>query len=128
MSFAYEQTRLVFNDFIINVDVSDTEEKTIQGLSNRERLPDGQGMLFVVNSVSDWDGSIWMKDMLFPIDVIWLTEDFIVFDISRDIHPETFPEEFYPSHIAHYVLEVPAGWADRHGVQVGTKLLKQLIT
>jgi len=125
MSFAHKQAQLMFNNTIIAVDISDTEKKITQGLSHRERLSNKQGMLFIVNSISYWDSSIWMKDMLFPIDIIWLDEDFVVFDIARDIHPETFPEKFHPLYPAHYVLEVCAGWADRYGVRVGAKFLNQ---
>ncbi len=51
-----------------------TMEKT-RGLSYRASLADGSGMLF---TFSPGIQNFWMKDMNFPIDIIWIAEDKVV--------------------------------------------------
>lgn len=63
-----------------------------------------------------------MKDMKFPIDVIWLDGDYYVIDIAQSVEPNSFPEVFEPSEPALYILEVNAGFAKRYGVEVGDSL------
>jgi len=52
---------------------------------------------------------IWMKDMKFPIDIIWLDKDMSVISKELNVSPDTYPQVFYPSREAYYVLEVKAG-------------------
>ena len=47
-------------------------------------FPDGVGMLFVFNSPGQY--SFWMKDMHFPLDMVWIDSDKIVADISRNAY------------------------------------------
>ncbi len=89
------------------VEIADTEEKRTQGLSGREFLKGNEGMIFVFPE-SDYYG-FWMKDMRFPIDIIWLDENFSVIGITEHVSPETFPNVFYPPEPVRFVLEVSAG-------------------
>jgi len=86
-------------------------------LSNREKLAENQGMLFVFDH-TDYH-SFWMKDMRFAIDIIWIDENKKVVDITHNAEPESYPKIFKPSLPAQYVLEVNAGWAEEHRVKVG---------
>lgn len=56
------------NYYILVADLSITHEQII-----KSSLKENEGMLFVLNSSSR--GGFWMKDMKFPIDVIWLNEN-----------------------------------------------------
>lgn len=91
----------------IMVEIADTETKRTQGLSGRESLRENEGMLFVFPE-PDYHG-FWMKDMQFPIDIVWLDENLRVISVTERIAPETFPEVFYPPKPIQFVLEVPAG-------------------
>lgn len=99
------------------VDVADTNEERMKGLSGRERLGENQGLLFIFD-VSDLYG-IWMKNMKFPIDILWVDEKFQVVDTRENVLPESFPEIFYPISPAKYVIEVPAGWVEKSGIKNG---------
>lgn len=102
----------------ISVEVADTLSERTQGLSGRAALPEGHGMLFVFEREGDW--GIWMKDMQFPIDIIWADKNGEILTIARTIAPETYPNAFHPATPrARYVLEVPAGFADTRGVTEG---------
>ena len=101
----------------LQVEIVDDRWSRIKGLSGRESLAASTGMLFEFD-VSDHHG-IWMKDMNFPIDIIWLDENLRVVHTESNVLPETFPTSFKPSHPARFVLEVNDGFVERYSVSVG---------
>lgn len=101
----------------IKVEIADTDEKRERGLSGRKSLGKNEGMLFIFQLPAKY--SFWMKDMFFPLDIIWIDENKRVSAISKNIFPETYPASFSPSEDVKYVLEVNAGWAEKNGVKVG---------
>ena len=112
---------LQVGDAIVRAEVVDTDSARQKGLSGRERLPEGAGMLFVFPGADTY--GIWMKDMLFPIDIIWLNADLRVVHVVEEATPESYPTAFRPRLSAQYVLEVPAGFSARYGIQVGQEFV-----
>ncbi|QQR82525.1 DUF192 domain-containing protein [Candidatus Campbellbacteria bacterium] len=104
----------------INLEVADTDVLRTQGLSGRESLASTTGMLFVFDE-SDTYG-FWMKDMRFPLDIIWLDEQGVVVHIEYNVAPETYPSVLTPNEKALYVLEVNAGVASELLIEKGTRL------
>ncbi len=94
-------------DTIFNVDVVDTDTERTQGLSGLESLAEDEGMLFVFEKSGIYP--FWMKDMSFPIDIIWISENLKVVYVKENATPQSFPEVFTPDNSALYVLEVSAG-------------------
>jgi len=90
------------------------------GLSGRKSLPEGNGMLFDFGIPGKY--GFWMKDMLFPIDIIWLSESGIVVDIVENATPEEYPATYINEAPATYALELPANSARAHGLYLGTKV------
>jgi uncharacterized membrane protein (UPF0127 family) len=91
------------------------------GLSGRESLCAQCGMLFV--SGKPGPQSFWMKDMNFRLDMIFLDENFVVVDVAPGMRPcgkVCIP--YHSQSDAQYVLEVNAGFAEAHGVDVGKRL------
>jgi uncharacterized membrane protein (UPF0127 family) len=109
------------NGTAITVEVAKTEAQRVQGLSGHEPLNDGQGMLFIFEDKVP--RTFWMKDMRFALDILWI-EDGTIVKISSNLPPEgNEPKNRYRSDIpANYVLEVPAGWAERHHVTSGDRI------
>lgn len=101
----------------IKVELADTPEKIVQGLSGRVSIEEDGGMLFIFESSSKQ--AFWMKDMHFSIDMIWLAEDGRVAFIKHSATPESFPTVFAPDKDAKYVLEVRAGFAKKNNLKVG---------
>jgi len=102
----------------INVEVVRTETEREQGLSGREKLGKNYGMLFVFERRDFY--VFWMKDMLFPIDIIWIDKDGTVVDVLEDAQPDTYPEfQFVSDFLAQYVLEVNAGFFDKNNIKLG---------
>ncbi|MBP6925730.1 MAG: DUF192 domain-containing protein [Candidatus Pacebacteria bacterium] len=105
---------------LLQLFVVDTPEKQARGLSYIQELPVDTGMLFIFPQEGDL--SFWMKDMYFPIDIVWLDQSFTIIDIRENIDPETYPETFSPAMPAQYVIEVPAGKAGEWLFNVGDTL------
>ena len=104
----------------LKIEIADTLEERIKGLSGRESLNENAGLLFVHSEPGIY--GIWMKDMLFAIDVIWLDSEYRVVDMAHHVRPDSFPEIFEPSGLALYILEVNAGFAKRNGIEIGDAL------
>ncbi|MDO8569729.1 MAG: DUF192 domain-containing protein [bacterium] len=101
----------------IQVEIVDTPETREKGLSGREALPEGTGMLFIFDSPAQY--GFWMKDMDFAIDIVWVDGESRVIGIEREVLPNTFPQTFYPNQPIKYVLELPAGSANRYNIDIG---------
>jgi len=95
------------------VELAITPMERGQGLSGREVLPEGTGMLFIFEE--DQHLSFWMPDMNFPLDMVWIDSSCQVVDAtlnapapepgqSRDDLPR-----FSPRSPARFVLEINAG-------------------
>lgn len=117
---AYEtmRIRMAERDFI--ADIADTQALRELGLSGRQGLGDDEAMLFVFPTSGQ--NLFWMKDMLFPIDMIWLDKNKKVSHIVRDAEPSSFPQTFGPSTPTMYVIETRAGIADEIGLRIGDKV------
>ena len=62
-----------------------------------------------------------MKEMNFPLDIIWLDSEQKIIDIRSNLQPDSYPKTFSPNQPAQYVLEVPAGFAQNHNLNLGQK-------
>lgn len=111
------QSKVRIGNVELTVDIADTPQLTAQGLSGREELPEEHGMFFIFPSSGI--RSFWMKDMRFPIDIVWMDSSFRVVHITRNARPESFPETYAPDVPIQYVLEISAGAAEQHGIDVG---------
>lgn len=94
-----------------------TPEKRTQGLSGTKELDELQVMLFVFDT-NDRHG-IWMKDMNYPIDIFWVSEDFEIVHIEKRVPPESYPRTYRPSQPAKYVIESNANVAEGFNIKVG---------
>ncbi len=100
--------------------VADTDILRKQGLSGHRPLALNEGMLFVFPA--DDKHSFWMKDMLFPIDIFWLDNEYRIVDVKERATPESYPEVFTSSVPARYVLELSEGFFSSHKLKLGDGL------
>ena len=111
---------------VFAVELAQSSEERQLGLGNRKNISDNAGMLFVFPERDRH--SIWMRNMLFPLDIIWLNSadtkegSLTVVDMRLEVSPETYPEAFLPMEDALYVLELPAGSAKKAGIGMGSVL------
>lgn len=101
----------------IRVEIADTEETRNRGLSYRKDLEGIDGMLFVFDTAERH--SMWMKDMNFPIDIIWINESLSVVGIERNVQPDSYPKKFYAPAPARYAIETRDRYTDTFGIGVG---------
>jgi len=91
-----------------------------KGLGGRSSLPQDKGMLFVFPTVAIQ--CFWMKDMKFPIDMIWTNPTKQVVHIQANVSPSTYPNTFCPSTPAKYVIELNAGATARANITTSQTL------
>ena len=108
-------------DFLVELAL--TAEQQIQGLSGREVIGPGAGMLFVYEHESRY--TFWMKEMRFPIDIVWIGADCKVVDVTLEAPPpepgqslDQLPR-YSPDTPAQYVLEINAGESAAGGINPG---------
>lgn len=97
----------------------ETNEARAKGLSGRDNLAPGSGMLFVFDSPAKQ--CIWMKDMKFNLDIVWLDESKKVTKIEKDVRPDTYPASFCADNTK-YVIELNAGDAAKLGMSTGKQM------
>ncbi len=111
---------LSLGDTVIAVELATTTAQQELGLSYRSSLPVGHGMWFVLPAET-YQG-LWMKDMHFALDMIWVDHTLTVVDIKSNVTPDSYPTVFTPRMPAQYVLEVNTGFAAAHHVEIGGKI------
>lgn len=115
-----EYKTININEYLLYVEIADTEEKRIQGLSGRKTIAPDEGMLFVFKEKGE--NNIWMKDMNFSIDIIWLDEKSEIIYFVENAAPESYPDLLGTSKESKFVLEVPAGYIKLTNLKVGDKI------
>lgn len=107
-------------DGVFLTPVAKTPESREKGLSGTASLRENEGMLFVFDAEDKWP--VWMKDMKYPIDIIWLDKAKKVVYIVKNAPPESYPfENFTPKQNAKYILEVPAGTVNKKAISIATQ-------
>jgi hypothetical protein len=100
----------------IDIEIAQDDSKRQQGLMYRDKLAENQGMIFVFDG--DDTRSFWMKNTVLPLDMIFVNGHNQIVTIHKNTTP--YSEQSYTStKPAQYVVEVNAGYADRHKISVG---------
>ena len=99
-------TFVKIKDLIIPVDLAITPDQQAKGLSIKNTINENEGMLFIFHTPSDY--SFWMKDMKFPLDIVWINSNNEIVHIEKKLQPCVF-FPLCPSYSPHsnskYVLE-----------------------
>ncbi|MBI4066000.1 DUF192 domain-containing protein [Candidatus Kaiserbacteria bacterium] len=109
-----------FGGVSLRIEYAMTPEARELGLGGRTEIPEDYGMLFVFPE-DDYYG-FWMEDAMVPLDIFWLDAQGQTIFIMADIATSTYPDVFYPTTPARYVLETAAGFTRKHNVTIGTPL------
>jgi len=107
------------------VEIADTPAARGRGLMGRELLDDDSGVLFIFPDAAP--RIFWMHDTPGSLDMIFADAEHRIIHIARDTQP--FSDQLYPSQgAAQYVLEVRGGFAARHNILPGMKILHFRLT
>ena len=106
----------------IPVEVADTLNKRSLGLGKRTSLKKSWGMLFVFEKRKPH--RFWMKDMQFPLDIIWLDNQRIVHIIhnAKPANSRDEPELKTSPVSVNFVLEIAAGRAAKLRLKTGQRM------
>lgn len=102
----------------VDVSVADSVPERIQGLSDTPFLPEHVVKLFVFEA--EGNHSIWMKDMNYALDILWLNKEGLVIHIEEDVSPDTYPKSFASPVPAWYVVEANAGFVVQNQIKIGS--------
>ncbi len=108
----------------LNVELANTPELRMQGLSGRSALEENSGMLFQFDTPAQY--RFWMRGMRFNLDFIWIADGAVV-EITHDVPAQLGVSDdqltiYSPGVAADSMLEVNGGWAAINGIQVGDKV------
>ena len=118
--------KAVIGGAALDTEVAKSDAKRNIGLGGRSSLSKDQCMLFVFNGYGKY--AIWNKDMLFPIDVLWIKDGKII-DIYEDMAATSADSKniiVAPKQDANFVLEANVGFVKEHGIKIGDKVVFSL--
>lgn len=110
--------RIGEGEFVLRV--ADDVAERARGLGGVQALAPDEGILFIFPN--DDFHAIWMKDMLIPIDILWLSESGEVIDLRADVSPNSFPQIFAPHTPARFVVELSSGSTKMFGIKIGSRV------
>jgi len=105
--------------FAVDLELALTPEEISNGLMFRPSLRENRGMLFLFDQPRL--PAFWMKNMLIPLDLVFLDGAGAVVDVITDVQPcaaDPCPN-YPPSNPSQAVLEIRAGSAAAHGLEIG---------
>ncbi len=138
----FRSARVSVGGAVFKAEIADTALARTRGLSGRDSLPADGGMLFIFPSPGA--NGFWMRDMKFPIDIIWIRDasssralpgnarEGTVVGITEHAIPEPGKplwklELYYPPDNVDTVLEVNAGTAKKYGLQMGDRVTIEVL-
>lgn len=97
----------------IAIEIAETDSARQRGLMQRTSLPERSGMLFLFEE--EEPQSFWMANTPVALDLFFVGADSQIVDVAKYVKPLS-PRNITSSAPAQYVIEVPAGFADRYGL------------
>lgn len=115
-----KEQKITIRNHTFTVEIADTDSLREKGLSGRKNLGPDSGMFFLFPKKGIY--SFWMKDMFFPLDFIWISDDIVV-DLTQNVPPPLPSSSSLPTYApktsVDTVLEVSAGTIAAVGIQLG---------
>lgn len=112
----------------VHVELATTERQREYGLMERTKLPEGRGMLFVLDE--EKPHAFWMYHCKIALDIVWMNTAHQIVEMSPNTPPCTGKAATCPNYggraPSKYVLELPAGSIKRHGLGVGQTIAFRL--
>ena len=104
----------------LQVELAYTEEERMQGLMYRNHVPQDEGMFFDLqeNQVI----YMWMKNTPIALDMFFADNEGLIFHVERNTTPLSL-KTISSGRPGRYVLEIPAGGAERLGIKPGDRIV-----
>ena len=117
----YLKAKVSIDGLQLSAEIPTTRELMAKGLAVKNELRENESMLFVYEEPSRH--SFWMKDMRFPIDIMWVDSNGRIVHIEEKLEPCPLAPDcpsYAPNADSQYVLETVSGFAQRHNIDLGT--------
>lgn len=122
--FTRPRGEVVFPDQTrVSVEIAVTDAERQRGLMFRPHMAPTDGMVFVFEEPGVYP--FWMKNTLIPLDMIWVDDAYRIVDVAHSVPPckaDPCPSYGHKG-TAVYVVEVVSGFAKKHGVKPGDRLV-----
>lgn len=122
----FDEGQITIGEKQLHVSLAATHEEKTHGLSGCASLPENSGMLFPYNPAEPV--AFWMKDMLMPLDIVWIREGKVI-GIEHNIPTpapgtsiQDLPPYTSPGPID-AVLEIKSGGAGEYGIEIGSDIV-----
>jgi len=117
------QSKICIKERCFYVKLAVTQAEQDRGLMFRRYLSRDEGMLFIFNEESVHP--FWMKNVILPLDIIWLNREHEVVFVSKNAQPciNDFCENISPDKNSSYALEFNAGISDEIGIELGNRIM-----
>lgn len=112
---------LTIGSVVVQASVADTLAKRIKGLSNTPFLPKEVVKLFAFGVPGQH--SIWMKDMNYSLDILWVAEEGEIVHIEENVSPDSYPTSFASPIPAWFVVEANAGFVEQNQITLGDEVV-----
>ena len=117
-----EFKQICFKENCFNVKVVSTVHERERGLMDYESLGENEGMLFGFQE--EGKHNFWMKNMSFPIDIIWINKNLEVVGFVENAIPCVGECSIYDSYQnSLYVLEINAGKIQELAINIEDKII-----
>ncbi|PIP74496.1 MAG: hypothetical protein CO135_02995 [Candidatus Levybacteria bacterium CG_4_9_14_3_um_filter_35_16] len=123
ISLFHKIPKIAINNNKFNLLVAKTGKEQEIGLSKYSALPKDQAMIFPFGKENYY--GFWMKNMKFPIDIIFIRKGKVV-TIYENVKPpksvnDTLPV-YQPTQVSDTVVEINAGLAKEQKIKTGDKI------
>lgn len=109
------------------VEIADTKETLYRGLMGRNSMAEDAGMILDVTIVpQDMQVAMWMKDTIIPLDMLFIDENGVIFDMHENAEPYS-TEGIYPTKRPRAVLELNAGQVKANNIKIGDTVKNRLL-
>ena len=131
MFFAFNtksKSYAVINGHSFDIEMAITDSQKSKGLAKYEKIPESFGMLFLFGKADYY--SFWMKNMKFPIDILWIDSTGKIVHIEKNLQPCVFllPCPSYSPHDdSLYVLEVISNFTNKFDINIGDQIYSNVI-
>ncbi len=103
----------------INIEIAATDSSRTRGLMQRTSLPERSGMLFIFDG--ETPRSFWMANTPLSLDIMFADADSQIVTVRKYTRPMS-QQSVTSTAPAQFVVEVPAGFSDSHGIVEGDRI------
>lgn len=117
--FSRKSTKVTVEGQTFSVKVAKTDKEKQIGLSDTKKLDKNKGMLFVFDNPDYY--AFWMKNMKFPIDIIYINGDKVTYVVHDAPAPTDSNLPIYqPNEKSDKVLEINSGLSKTYDIKAGS--------